>query len=86
MALRQRREAKVGDGDSESEGHGRLTAVGGNEPSQEGQGHVAQNSFLWGTGASRGPRGREASKQREGNITDCSPRLLSTCRAALFQL
>ena len=52
MALQQRREAKVGDGDSESEGHGRLTAVGGNEPSQEGQGHVAQNGFLWGTSAS----------------------------------
>ena len=52
MALQQRREAKVGDGDSESERHGSLTAVGVNETSQEGQGHMAQNGSLWGTSVS----------------------------------
>ena len=52
MVLQQRREVKVRDGDSESEGHGRLIAVGVNETSQEGQGHVAQNGSPWGTSVS----------------------------------
>ena len=86
MVLQQRREVKVRDGDSESEGHGRLIAIGVNETSQEGQGHVAQNGSPWGTSVSRGPRGRQTSKQNEGDITDSSPRLPSTCRTALFQL